>query len=237
MGRGAQPAPCQGERPIVTDPSPLPPIDLDDTPAGRILATARAILVRERYSGLTMDALAFALGMSKKTIYVHFPSKEAIVSAIIAATGATIRRRITAVMDGPGGFPDKFEAVLGIIAGYFGAMRPDYLQDLQRHAPQLYREIDALKEHNIPLVFRRVLAFGVAQGHVRADIDVTFLIEYWLQVIKGVHDPVVLNRTGLTPRAAFEKALDLFIRGVLTDAGRAQSRWGESAAEPDPQSP
>lgn len=172
-----------------------------------------------------MDALAFKLGMSKKTLYVHFPSKDALVAAIIATTGATIRREVGAVLAGPGGFSDKLEGVLGIIAVQFGALRPDFLQDLQRVAPHHFRAIDALKEHNIPLLFTRVLALGVEQGMVRPDIDVTFLIEYWLQVIKGVHDPAVLTRTGLTPRAAFEKALDLFFCGLLTPAGRARSRW------------
>jgi AcrR family transcriptional regulator len=211
----------------VTEPFPLPPIDLEDTSAGRILAAAREILLRERYSGLTMDGLAFALGMSKRTLYVNFPSKDAIVSAITAATGATIRRQVGAVLDGPGGFPDKLEALFGIVAAHFGALRPDFLEDLQRFAPHLLREIDALKERNIPLLFSRVLALGVEQGMVRADVDVSFLTEYWLQVIKGVHDPAVLARTGLTPQAAFEKALDLFFCGLLTPAGRAQSRWAD----------
>jgi AcrR family transcriptional regulator len=218
----------------VTDPFPLPPIDLDDGVAGRILAAAREILLQERYSGLTMDGLAFALGMSKKTLYVHFASKDAMVAAIIAATGTTIRRQVGAVLAGPGGFPEKLEGVLGIVASHFGAMHPDFLQDLQRFAPHLYREIDALKEHNIPLLFSRVLALGAEQGMVRPDIDVTFLIEYWLQVIKGVHDPAVLARTGLAPRAAFEKALDLFFCGVLTPAGRAHSRWADKSGGGDP---
>jgi AcrR family transcriptional regulator len=200
---------------------------LDDGAAGRILAAAREILFRERYSGLTMDGLAFALGMSKKTLYIHFPSKDAIVAAIIAATGATIRRQVEAVLAGPDRFPGKLEGVLAIVAAQFGTMSPEFLSDLQRFAPHLNRAIDALKEHNIPFLFGRVLAVGAEQGMVRPDIDVTFLIEYWLQVIKGMHDPAVLARTGLAPRAAFEKALDLFFCGVLTPAGRAQSRWAD----------
>ncbi len=174
-----------------------------------------------------MDGLAFALGMSKKTLYIHFPSKDAIVAAIIAATGATIRRQVEAVLAGPDRFPGKLEGVLTIVAAQFGAMSPEFLSDLQRFAPHLNRAIDALKEHNIPLLLGRVLAVGAEQGTVRPDIDVTFLIEYWLQVIKGMHDPAVLARTDLTPRAAFEKALDLFFCGVLTPAGRAKSRWAD----------
>lgn len=207
------------------DPSPIPPIDLDDGPAGRIIAATRELLFRHRYSGLTMDDLAFALGMSKKTIYTHFSSKDAIIDAIITATGATIRRQVQAAMAGPEPFPAKFEAVLGIIGVQFGPMGPDFLQDLHRHAPQVARQIDALKDKNIPIVFDLLLRDGMAQGMVRPDIDIPFVTAYWLEVIKGIHDPAVLARTGLTPRAAFDKGIELFFRGLLTEKGRAASRW------------
>jgi len=192
------------------------------------------MLIKGHYSGFTMDQLAFALGMSKKTLYVHFPSKEALAAAIVAATGATIRRQAGEVFASPLPFPAKFEAVLLLIAEHFGVMGPDFLDDLERHAPTIRREIDRLKEHNIPIVFGRILVLGIEEGMVRADVDVVFLVEYWLQVIKGVHDPDVLVRTGLTPRAAFEKALDLFFCGLLTPAGHASSRWASGHTDGAP---
>ena len=177
-----------------------------------------------------MDSLAYALGMSKKTIYTYFPSKDAIVSAIFAATGATIRRQVPEIIEGPGSFPDKLERMLGLVGAHFGAMGPGLLQDLQRFAPPLAAELDAIKERNIPLLFGRLLDLGVQHGVVRPDIGMTFVIEYWLQVIKGLHEPAVVDRMGLTPREAFEKGLDLFFCGLLTPEGRRQSRWGR--AEP-----
>jgi AcrR family transcriptional regulator len=213
----------------VSDFSGIPVIDLPDAPASRILRTAFELMLRDRYSGLTMDALAFALGMSKKTLYVHFTSKDAIVAALIEATGATIRRRVGEVIAGPGTFAQKLAALLAIVGSYFAAFGSGFLQDLQRFAPALYDEIDKLKERHIPSLFGRVLADGVEQGMVRDDIDINFLIEFWLQAIKGVHEPASLARSGLTPKAAFDKALNLFFRGILTTKGRAQTGWLDMA--------
>jgi AcrR family transcriptional regulator len=208
----------------VSDFSATPIIDLEDTTQGRILRTAHEILMRDYFSGLTMDGLAFALGMSKKTIYEHFPSKEAIGAALIEAIGATIRRRVGEIIAAPDGtFPQKLAGTLSIVGSYFAQMSPGFLQDLQRFAPKLYGEIDKLKERNIPLLFGRVLSFGVQQGMVRDDIDIAFVTEFWVQTIKGVHEPASLARANLTPKAAFDKALDLFFRGVLTEKGRAQT--------------
>jgi AcrR family transcriptional regulator len=216
----------------VTDSHAAPPIDLEDTPAGRILRAARDIMLAENYSGLTMDGLAYALGMSKKTLYAHFPSKDAMVLAIIEATGRTIRRQAAEVMARPEGvFSERLRAVFSIVGIHIGTLTPRFLADLQRFAPHLLREIDALKERNIPVVFGAMLQNGRERGMVRADVDIPFLIEYWLQVIKGVHQPELLGRTGMTAQAAFDAALDLFFNGVLTDAGRAQRPGTASGPE------
>jgi hypothetical protein len=131
-----------------------------------------------------------------------------------------MRRQVTAILDGPGAFPEKLEALLRVVADHVGVMSPAFLQDLNRFAPQLFDEIQAIKERNIPTVFGRVMRLGVDQGMIRADIDVAYLAEYWLQVARGVHDTAMLARTGLTPRESLEKALDLFFLGVFTPAAR-----------------
>lgn len=201
---------------------PLPPVDFDDGPAGRILAAAREILLRDGYSGLTMDGLTAVLGMSKKTLYVHFASKDAMVTAILAATGATIRREVGALLEGSGDFATVLGGALRIVGEHMGSLSADVLADLQRFAPQRYDEINAIKAHNIPLMLTRVLKLGVEQKLVRDDIDLPFLIEYWLLVASGLHDPAMLARTRLTSREAFDKALNLFLGGALTPSGKLQ---------------
>ena len=122
-------------------------------------------------------------------------------------------------------FPVKFKAVLGIIGAQFGPMGPGFLDDLHRHAPALAREIDTLKENNIPIVFNLLLSEGIAEGIVRPDTDIRLVTAYWIQIIKGIHDPAVLAQTRLTPRDAFDKSIELLFRGLLTDKGRDASPW------------
>jgi hypothetical protein len=78
-----------------------------------------------------------------------------------------------------------------------------------------------MRETNIPVVFGRRLSIGVAEGMVRPELDVGFMVEFWVQAMHGLQQPDSLARTGLTPRGAFENGLDLFCQGLLTSAGRA----------------
>jgi hypothetical protein len=94
------------------------------------------------------------------------------------------------------------------------------LHDLQRFAPPLYQQIDDLRQRNVPYVFGRLIRAGLAEGKVRPEIDPAFAVEFWLQAIRGLVHPAVLERTQLTPRQTLERALPLFFGGLLSPAGR-----------------
>lgn len=201
------------------------PFDADEGPAGRILRTARELLLARGFSGLTMDALAHDLGMSKKTLYAHFPSKDALVLAIIDVTGRTIRREVDSVLsDANRSFTQKLHGVLGVISRQFTVLRPDFVRDLQRFAPPCFQRLREMREHNMPLVFGKLFRIGIAEGTVRDDLDVGFLVEFWMQAMHGMQQPAVLARSGLTPQETFERGVDLLFLGLLTPLGAAEFR-------------
>jgi AcrR family transcriptional regulator len=187
----------------------------------RILEAARAHLFAYGYCALTMDALAHDLGMSKKTLYVHFPSKDAIITAIIDGIGESIRARMDAVLSNSRlNFSQKLCGVSEVVGSNLAKAGPGLLHDLQRFAPQLYQKIDDLRQRNVPYVFGRLIRAGLAEGKVRRDVDPDFAVEFWLQAIRGLIHPLVLDRTQLTPRQTLDKAIHLFFGGLLSAAGR-----------------
>jgi AcrR family transcriptional regulator len=204
--------------PASTFTASLPP---DDSPAGRILRAAHQHLFSFGYSTLTMDALAHDLGMSKKTLYVHFPSKDALASAIVDFLGKSLRTRMDAVLSDPAQtFIQKLCGIVDIIGGTMAKASPAMFRDLQRFAPEVYRKIEDIRQETIPYVFGRLIRAGIAEGIVCSDIDPAFATEFWLQAIRGLVQPEVLERTQLTVRQTLEKAINLFLAGVLSPAGR-----------------
>lgn len=49
----------------------------------QILAAARALFLAQGYAGTSMDAVAAAAPVSKRTLYQHFASKEALFGAVV----------------------------------------------------------------------------------------------------------------------------------------------------------
>jgi AcrR family transcriptional regulator len=186
----------------------------------RILDVARGHLLTYGYSTLLMDDLARELGMSKKTIYVHFPGKDAIIGAIIDEIERAIRERMDAILaDRRLNFTQKLSGVIDVVGSTLTKVGPGMLHDLQRYAPQLYQKIDDVRQRNVPYVFGRLIRAGQAEGKVRSELDPDFAVQFWLQAVRGLLHPDVLERTQLTPRQTLEKAVRLFFGGLLTSAG------------------
>ena len=197
--------------------SPTPPA----SPAERILGAARAHFFTYGYSALTMDDLAAELGMSKKTLYVHFPSKDALVEAILNCFVSDVRNSADALFtDRSLSFTAKLHRFSETMVQRFTRMGPHVFRDLQRSAPHIYRKIEEVRHHNIPYIFGQIVRQGQAAGMVRADIDPDFAIEFWRPAIQSLMHPDTLERLKLQPDQMFTRAIALFFHGLLTPTGR-----------------
>jgi len=207
---------------IPVRPLPAAPVIPDATPADRrILESARRHLFDFGYKALTMDDLAHELGMSKKTLYLHFPGKDAIVESIFEEIGRALRAELDEILGNARlSFVQKLRAVVDAVTSRLVLVSPAMLRELQRHAPNIHRKIDGLRRKNIPAVFGRLFRMGIAEGALRAEIDPEFAAQFWLQAIRGLVHPDTLAVTRLTPRQTLEKSLGLFTGGLLTPAGR-----------------
>jgi len=196
-------------------PTPDPALRL------RLLAAARTRLFSAGYSALTMDGLAAELGVSKKTLYVQFPSKDALVEAILEQFVAEVRASAAALFGDPElSFTAKLHRFSETMVQRFARMDPHVFRDLQRSAPHIYRHIEELRHNNIPHVFGRMIREGQAAGMVRRDIDPAFAIEFWRPAIQSLMHPDTLERLQLSPDRVFTQAVNLFFGGLLTPAGR-----------------
>ena len=204
-----------------------PPIPTEAAPAEagrvRILGEARVHFFARGYSGFTMDELAADLGMSKKTLYIHFAGKDEIIAALIDELGREIRADADALLHSRQlNFAEKLRGFVESIAERLTAVNPHTLRDLQRYAPALFQRVADMRERNIPYVFGRFVEEGQIAGLVRDDLPPGFAIEFYLQAMHGLLQPAPLERLKLVPREVIRHAVDLFFGGLLTPAGRKQ---------------
>jgi AcrR family transcriptional regulator len=204
--------------PAATSAAP-PPSDIRH----RILRQARTHFFSHGYSRFTMDDLAAELGMSKKTLYVHFAGKDELVGAVLRDFGHEVRTDAEAILLDRGlTFPEKLRAFVEGMIHRLSALNPHTIRDLQRYAPALHARVEEMRRKNIPYIFGRLIEEGQAGGFVRTDLAPAFAVEFFLHAMQGMLQSVTLDRLHVAPRDVLPQAIDLFFGGLLTSAGRKQ---------------
>jgi AcrR family transcriptional regulator len=199
--------------------SPAP----SDPAVARILRQAREHFFAHGYCSCTMDDLAAELGMSKKTLYVHFSGKEEIMRAVIEQLSGEIRADADALLANRHlGFSEKLRGFAEGMVQRLALLNPRTLRDLQRFAPGLYQLTVDMRQKNIPYIFGRFIEEGQLAGKVRSDVSPVFAGEFFLQAMQGLIQPASLDRLRLAPRELLPRAIDLFFGGLLTPAGRKE---------------
>src|SRR5215469_9467560 len=108
-------------------------------PRERIVAGARRHFFANGFRGVTMDDLAAELGMSKKTLYAHFPSKTALLEAVILVKFRDIEATLSRVTsECANDFAGALRELLAAIQQHTGEIQPSFLRDLQRETPEMF---------------------------------------------------------------------------------------------------
>ena len=187
----------------------------------RIVAAARRHFTALGFSRTTMDDLAGELGMSKKTLYLHFPGKEALVSHLLEAKIAEVRTGMrTLAEDENVPVLDRAHRMMAFIVRQMSEVSPAFLRDLERHHPALFARMESVRAEILPQIWGRLLAEGAATGLIRRELDPSFISEMVLTTVQGLLRPAALDRHGLPPHEVIDRVLTVVFNGILTPAGR-----------------
>lgn len=187
----------------------------------RIVVAARALFLDRGFLRTTSDDIAAELGMSKATLYRTFRSKEDILRAVVRETMAEILAGVESLIgDSSRGFVEKMAALFTHLAGAMAQFGPNLVRDIQRGAPDVWKEIHDFRRDKILKNFRVILESGRREGYFRDDVDLDLLLRMFLSLVQQVVTPEEVRRTGRAPAAIFESVVKVFFQGILTDKGR-----------------
>jgi AcrR family transcriptional regulator len=192
-----------------------------DPVAQRILAIARQHFLAHGFKNVTMDDLAAEMGMSKKTLYAHFPSKVDLLKTVLTQKIAEIERDLGKIAsEKSGDFIGALHQLTAHLQKHTIEAQPVFVRDLSREEPALAELLIARRRKIVEKTFAKLLACGRDAGHVRGDIPIEFLIEVLLASLETIAVPKHLASHDLTVTECVRRIISTFLHGVLTEKGR-----------------
>ena len=188
--------------------------------ARRIVAAARRRFYALGFRRVTMDDLAEELGMSKKTLYEHFPGKKALVEAMVLNKLQEVEADLDRIVsDRSSDFFPLFSRLLAAMQAHMEEVQPPFLQDL-RHEPELFNLIESRRGEIIQRFFGRVLGEGQKKGVIREDIPAPLIMEIVLGAVRTIINPAKMAELDITPKTGMTAILRIILEGVVTEEGR-----------------
>ncbi len=201
-------------------------IGLENNVRRRIVAAARSSFFAHGFRSVTMDQLAEELAMSKKTLYAHFPSKHALLEALLndKFTGAEADlERVTAE---PADFLVGLERLLECVQRHTAEIQPPFIRDLQREGPELFKVVEARRGEAVRRHVGKLLADGRRQGLLRKEVPVRLVIEILLGAMQAIMNPPRMTELGLTPATGFRAIISVILEGALHAKRKVVKRNG-----------
>jgi AcrR family transcriptional regulator len=159
--------------------------------------------------------------MSKKTIYAHFPSKTALLEAMLLDKFRCAEEELEAITsECSADFPTGLHRLLACVQRHAEEIRPPFVRDIQREAPDLFKVVQARRREVIQRYFSKLLGEGRREGLIRKDIPVHLIIEILLGAVEAIVNPPRLAELGLSPKDGFTSIISVILEGALTPEGR-----------------
>lgn len=189
---------------------------VDQAGVRRVVAVARRQFLTHGFRSVSMDDLAAELGMSKKTLYVSFPSKDALIEAVLKDKFREVEADLKQLEnDQAADVEVALHQFLGCLQRHTAEIQPAFVRDIGRETPELFQLVEQKRRELIRRYFGGLFEDGKKAGMIRTDIPTHLIIEILLGAVQAIMNPAKLMELGLTVEQGYSSVIRLVLEGAL----------------------
>ncbi|MGQ1889852.1 TetR/AcrR family transcriptional regulator [Thermophagus sp. OGC60D27] len=187
----------------------------------RIMREAGSLFFARGIKRVTMDDLASAVGVSKRTIYENFNDKVDLLKAAIGFFQSQHDQNMK-------GMIEKSDSVIEIIIGMlhygyesFKVVNPVYLEDLKKFYPEIWDDSIRKSRESSHDKLQHLLERGQKEGLFRIDVNSRLVAKIFYEQIFLLHNNEVFPVDEFPRKELYESVFFNFTRGICTGKGIA----------------
>ena len=184
-----------------------------------IIQEASKLFLQLGFKTVTMDDLAVSLGISKKTLYIHFENKQQLVYEVAQAIFEKITKDILKIRESCSNPIEEFHFVRLEAMKYLGNEKTSPNYQLQKHYPKIYMDLRTKEYQYLGKMVRDSLQDGINSGLFRAGIDLEFVSRLHINGLRGIRDIEIFPIEQFKIEELFENYLDYHLRAIITPKG------------------
>lgn len=185
----------------------------------QIIHKSAELFLNLGFKSVTMDDIASEMGISKKTIYVHFPNKTKLVEAVTFNLFDTICNGIDCICDNAPNPIEELYSIKMFVMHHLKNEKSSPQYQLKKYYPQIHSALKFKQFEKMHQSVQDSLEQGVETGVFRNTIDVDFISRMYFTGMTGIKDNMFFPPEHFQMEYLMESYLEYHLRAIVTDKG------------------
>ena len=153
-----------------------------------IINEAIPLFIQFGFKSVTIDDIAIKMGVSKKTIYTHFPKKVTLVETSVFMHFNNVFEKILNISKHSkdpiiGLYQIKKEALK-----HLSNEKNSPVYQLQKYYSSIYNKLQQMEFNTLGGMFSESLKKGIEMGLFRSEININFVTRIFFNGIRGINN-------------------------------------------------
>ncbi len=191
----------------------------DNEIKSRIKHTAHELVMQYSIRSVSMDDIANALGMSKKTIYQHFADKDELVEAVMSDVVKKSEHDCERDKSEAENAIHEIFLAMEMLVEMFRTMNPSIIYDMHKYHPKAFQIFQRHKNEYVYNVMKRNLENGIKEGLYRPEINVEILSKFRVESMVLPFNPDFHRSLKASLVDIQQELIVHFLYGLVTQKG------------------
>ena len=185
----------------------------------KIIQKATTLFLKLGFKSVTMDDIADEMGISKKTIYIHFKNKASLVKQCTFAVKDNIINGIDAICSqGQNPIDELFEIKKFVMQQLEDEQSSPQYQ-LEKYYPEISKALHQDQFNKMMECTKRNIVSGISQGLYRKNLNPDFIARLYFVGITGTRDQKLFPINKFSSKYITDEYLEYHLRGIVTPEG------------------
>lgn len=185
----------------------------------KIIQKATNLFLNLGFKSVTMDDIANELGISKKTIYLHFKNKTALVKECTFSVSHRITNGIDSICSSNQNPIDEVFAIKQFISEQLQKEKSMPQYQLQKYYPEIFKTVRQTQFDKMIECAKNNISRGIQNGLYRKNMDPDIVARLYFLGMTGIRDEKLFPIKMFAPEYIIDEYLEYHLRGIVTEKG------------------
>ena len=179
-----------------------------------IVERAFESFIQEGPKNFTVESLASDLGMSKKTIYKYFPTKDVLIDKLFDFFTSSIKQQFKKIANSDENPVIKFNLVTNYLFKKIMHIPSRTIMEIKIRHPNIWKKMEQFRLENTMLI-ADFFKDAQKQGLAKSDIDMDKAAIIFLNLVNSTFQPEFFVENNIAPIDAIKLFMQMISDGIF----------------------